>query len=389
MALPAELAKLVVVGTRDAIYAKLLDLASAIGLDTETWEAGDPTRTLLDATARLAETWESLTSQAIEGGFLTLATGDWLTSLLRYNYAVERREATYAECTVRLTNGSAATIGLLDVDDVTASNPTTGATYRNITSGTLAAGPGAILDLTFRAEVAGSDSSSAVSTITQLVTAIPGVTCSNTTAAVGADTETDEEARARGQAKLESISAGGPKGAYHYAITTPSLQADGITAVTRTRVIPNSTIGTVTIYVAGPAGAVLPADVTKAQAAVETYAEPHCVTATVSNAVNLTQNITYTLWVYSTIAKTTAQIQTAVQDHLIAALAAKAIGGDVIPPATSGYLYKGWVEAEILKAVDPHGFRCTVSVPSADVPLSISNVVVAGTVTGTINLVAP
>jgi len=237
--------------------------------------------------------------------------------------------------------------------------------------------------------VAGSDSSSAVGTITQLVTAIPGVTCSNTTAAVGADTETDEEARARGQAKLESISAAGPKGAYHYAITTPSLQPDGLTAVTRTRVIPNSTTGTVTIYVAGPAGAVLPADVTKAQAAVETYAEPHCVSATVNNAVNLTQNITYTLWVYSTIAKTTAQIQAAVQDHLITALAAKAIGGDVIPPATSGFLYKGWVEAEILKAVDPHGFRCTVSVPSADVPLSISNVVVAGTVTGTINLVAP
>ena len=194
------LSKLITTETKDAILQKLLDIADGLGLKTETWSSGDPTRSFFAAlAARLGDAWEPGIAKMVKGGFLGLAEGDWLTLLLRYNFAVERVTGTYASCTVRLTNSSTATIGAIAVGAVTVRNPTTGATYRNTTSGTLGPGPAATLDLTFMAEVAGSGGTAGIGDINQLVNAISGVTVSNTTAAVGTDEESDTDAALRGQ----------------------------------------------------------------------------------------------------------------------------------------------------------------------------------------------
>jgi hypothetical protein len=122
------------------------------------------------------------------------------------------------------------------------------------------------------------------------------------------------------------------------------------------------------------------------QTAIDENVEPLTVTATVTNATGVTQAVTYSLWVYDSSGLTEAEIETAVEDALIAGFALKAIGGDVITPP-SGYLYKGWIEATILAAVSPHGFRVTVATPAADVALTSSQVAVLGTVTPTVTII--
>lgn len=380
--------------TRTRIYATLIAAAQAVGLNTESWQSGDPERTLFDAVARSDETRDAIFVDAIKGGFRTLAKKGWATLLARYNYGVERRAAEPATCTARITNASAATVGTLEIDDVTISNLTTGATYRNKTSGTLLGN--AYVDLTFEAEVAGADGSSGVGEITNLVTSLPNCSVTNLTAAVGVDEERDEDLDIRTGAKLEALSPMGPKGIYHYVVTTP-YAPDGTplnpgTLITRTRVWAESDTGELTLFVAGASGAVDSDQIDAAQLVVEDQAEPHCIAATVVTATNVTQAITYTLWVYDTISLTSAEIQDKVETALLDALKVLRIGGDVIPPATSGFLYAKWIEAIILQAVAPFGFKLTLTTPAADVALTFTaddaDVVVAGVITGTINQVA-
>ncbi len=384
------LATLITALTRTSIYGTLIATAQAIGLNTESWQPGDPTRSLFDAVSRIDETRDRIILDAIRGGFLDLAEGGWLTLLARYGFNVERRAATFAECTLRLTNNGAAVVGAIDANDLTVENTGTDATYRNSTGGTLG-GSGSTLLVTIIAEVAGSNGTSGVGEITGLVTSLANVTVTNTSAAVGTDGETDPELRTRCRAKLESLSPNGPKGAYHYVVTTPEINAG--TLITRTRVWAESATGIASVFVAGAAGAVSGAQVTAAQAVVEDNAEPHCVAATVINVSNVTQAITYTLWVYDSISLTSAEIEDAVETALLAAIAGKAIGGDVIPPATSGFLYTNWIEAQILAAVHPYGFKLTLTTPAADVALvltsSTAQVVAAGAITATIVQVTP
>ena len=394
MADTVSLATLLLKATKAEIYKKLLDIGVVTGLLTESWEEGDPTRSLWDATSELAEVWEANRGEIVAGGLLGLASGKWLTLLLAQNYNVTRRVATFATCTVEVTNATSENLGTIDIDDLTFENSSTGATYRNTESKVL--GPSSTVTFEVEAEVAGTDSNAGIGDIDTLVPSIPGVTATNTTAAVALDEESDDAATDRGKAKLESFSPAGPKGAYDYAIKTPELQTDGVSNVTRTRIVDESDIGQVAVFVAGASGAVLAGDVTKAEEAAETYANPHKTDLFVLNTTNKTIAVTYALWVYDTINLTTAEIEDLVEAKLVEEFPKRPIGGDVIPPATSGKIYRDWIEAQILAAVYPHGFRCTVSTPAADVDLqldfqpqgvSIAEVAVLGTITPAVTIV--
>jgi phage-related baseplate assembly protein len=376
-----DLASLVVAATRDAVYAKLLDIADAVGLSTETWEAGDPTRTLFDAVARIQSAYETGVVEAIRSGFLDLASGTSLTLCAQYVYAVERTPASFAQCTIRLTNTGALPL-VVDPDDLVAVEGSSGATYRNSTGGTVAPG-GGTLDLTFIAEEAGTGSNAGVGDITALQTPIAKIAVSNTTAAVATDEESDADLRARCRAKLGSLSPNGPADAYHYVATTAALT--GNTETTRTKVFADSSTGDVVLFVGGNSGQVTTDARDAVEDAVETWAVPLTVQVTVLRATNLTVPITYTLFVYDSIALTSAEIQTKVSDALLAGFRSRPIGGD------SGTIYRDWIIATILQAVAPHGYRLTLASPAADVSVantsSACEVAVVGTITPTINLV--
>lgn len=405
-ALPVSLASLLGSMTESQLLQKSLVIARRFGLTTESWQSGDPTLTMLRSlAARLAE-WEDQDTgfpAMIAGVILGLSKGEWLTELLHYNYNVDRVGATYATCTLQLTNTTAADFGTLDPDDITAENTATGATFRNEDGFTL--GPSgsltAVATVTIKAETAGSSGNSDVGDINALVTVLDGVTVTNLTAATGFDEESDDAATGRGEAKLESLSPNGPRGAYRYAATTPALQTDGSnqTNVTRTRVIEDSDYGVVVVFVAGDSGEVASGDADKALTTIEKWANPFVIDPLVVAAANKEIDVVYTLYVYDDVGLTSSQIQTAVTNALRAAIKTRQIGGDALAGGdVPGVIFTKWIEDQIVQTpeVSGHAFRCDVTSPAADVALDLTtsdvvapsaDVAVFGTITGTVNIV--
>lgn len=378
-----DLADLDTQETEVTIFQKLVDILEALGVATTTWKPGDPTRSLVYAVARLLAAKESIEVSLVKAGFLELAEQKWLTAKGASDRDVVRQEATFAECAFLLTSTSALDIPI-DPEDLTLRDSTTGATYRNTTGGTLLAG--GTLSVTIRAEVAGSGSSAVIGDIDQIVTSVPGVTGVNTSVAVGLDEESDTDYRDRCRDKLASISGMGPDAIYDFVARTQPF--NGGANVTQTQVVADNIDGTVDVYLAGPSGTVSGPDVALAQAGFDDWAEPLAIQSTAISCTVLTQPVIYQLWVYSSIGMTLAEIEDAVEAALQAEIAGRRIGGDIIPPALTGSIYKGWLEATIIEAVAPHGFRVSVTTPSADVALAEGEKMVLGVVTPTVNIVA-
>jgi phage-related baseplate assembly protein len=366
--------------TKTQIYQTGLDVATSLSLPVTSWLAGDPTRSLYHYLAEILDVLEGNVVEYLKAGFLDYAEGDWLTVLAYEVYNVTRVEATYAETSVTLTNGGGG-IYVIEAGDLTFSNTTTGKTYHNTSGGTLSA-MGA-LDVDVTADEAGSDSSAAAAEIDALVTVLLGVTCSNATAAVGIDEEGDDSVKSRCRDKLGALSPNGPADAYDSVAKDSELT--GTTAITRTRTIADSETGDVTVYLAGPSGAVSEENRALVETALLTYATPLTVTLTVLSATNVDIDITYEIWVYSSVGETEADIESAIEEALIAAFRERPIGGDVIDTET-GRIYLSWIESKIRETFDEI-FRVEVTVPAGDTDLAISEVAAVGTVTPTVNFV--
>jgi uncharacterized phage protein gp47/JayE len=97
--------------------------------------------------------------------------------------------------------------------------------------------------------------------------------------------------------------------------------------------------------------------------------------------------VTYTLWLYKSVNQTTTQIEAAVLTALENLFANEPIGGDIIPPATTGNLYQSVIEAAIGSAFPGKTFRVSLSLPSGDTSLANGDVPQLGTVTPTVNLI--
>lgn len=375
MSIP-DLASLLVSETRATILARMLTIANAVGLNTESWFPGDPTRATLYAEAGVLETLEAGTVDAIKGGFIRLAVGAWKTLNAYHVYNVERDPAEAGTATIQLTNASTQNYGTIAVGDLIVRNSTTGAQYRNTTSGALA-GLGT-LELQVEAEEAGSDSSSGVGDIDELVTVLAGVTVTNTTAAVGVDEESDDALEARALAKLGSLSPNGPDAAYEYVATTASL--NGGANVSRVRVVDSDADdGEAIVYLAGPSGAVSGGDVTLVEDAFETYCIPIGFRANVASASAVTVNVTCTVYVYDSIGRDAAELADELELVLTEAVGSRPIGGD-----DGGFLYGSYLVSELLAAVAPHGYRVG---SIADTALTSSQVASPGTMTVTVTIV--
>lgn len=377
----ASLASQLITETKASIYARGLALASALGLTVTSWAPGDPTRSLYHFVSEILEALEINVAGYVSSGFLDYATGDWLTLLADQVFGVERVEATYASTSVTLTNAGGG-VYVIAAGDVVVRSSLTGKTYTNTSGGTLSGA--STLTLDFTADEAGADSSAGATEIDELVTTLLGVTCSNATAAVGLDEEDDASLRTRCRAKLGTLSATGPRDAYDFVVQSSDLT--GVTDITKSRTIADSTTGNVTVYVAGASGAVAGASVTAAQAAVEEWAAPLCITPTVTNCSNVTVAVTYQVWIYTSVGETTATIEAEIESKLEELFAARPIGGDIIAPATTGKLYQSLISAAIRSAYPEHTFRVSVSAPAGDTSLAINQCAVLGTVTPTVTL---
>lgn len=383
-----SLTSLLAAETKARIYARGLEIATALGLPVTSWAPGDPTRSLYHFVASKLATLEPIVVGYIGSGFLDYAVAaanadesnrPWLILLAQQVYGYEAAEATYATCTITLSNGGGGLYPDILPGDLTFRSSSTGKTYHNTSGGTLASGPGTTLTLDVVADEPGSASSASAGEIDQMVTTLLEVFCLNPTAAVGLDAESPTSIAAGCRAKLGSRSPNGPRCAYEYVATRSELT--GTSNVTRARSVGDSDTGDVTLYLAGPSGAVLEADRALVEAAILTWATPLCITPTVASATNKTINIAYELWLYDTVGMTTAEIATAVEDALSAMFSARPISGDVIPPATSGYVYHSLIESTIAARFPGETFRVVVTSPAADTAIAASEVPARGTVT--------
>ncbi len=379
------LASLLIQQTKAAIYEAALAIAVGVGLPVSSWQAGDPTRSLYYVEAEMLEALEALATGFISSGFLDYAHGMWLKICAKQGFNVDVPGATFATTTVRLTNTGG---GVYDVDpgDLTAKSTITDKTYQNTTGGHLN-GLGT-LDLVFVADEAGSDSSAGAGEIDQLVTGLLGVTCSNALAAIGVDEWDETTTITQCRDKLGSLSPNGPKEVYSYVARNAELA--GTSAVTRVRVYSDSDTGDVTVYLAGPGGGVSEPDRVLVEAAFARWATPLCTTVTTLAATNVVVPVTYELWIYKSCNKTQLEVQATVLaalEQMFASPTRNPIGGDIIPPATTGAMYLSLIESTIHATFPGQIFRVVVYVPATDTAITNGQVATLGTVIGVANLV--
>lgn len=372
-----SLAQLLVQETKTAIYHKALSIATAVGLPVTSWRTGDPTRSLYHILSEIISTAEEIVAGYIASGFLDYASGEWLIVIADQVYGVPANAASYATCDATLTNPTGA-IYSFDIGDVTISNGAM--TYHNTVAGILDGL--STLSLSFVADLPGSDGSADIGDINQMVSTFGTVTVANTSVAVGSDSEEDEPLRVRCRAKLGAFSPNGPRDAYNYIATSTDP------SVNRSRTFGDSTNGTVSVYLASASGAVDAAVVDAVEAAIIESANPICATVVVQSATAVPIAITYSLWIYDSVGETVPNIEAAIEAALTSLFENRPIGGDIIPPATTGKIYTSLI-ARTIEAVYPqHSFRVVLTSPASDTSLSLTQVATRGVLTPNVTLVA-
>jgi Baseplate J-like protein len=392
-----SLAALLVQETKDVIYAGALAVATTLGLPVTSWAPGDPTRSTFYVEASFLEVLENVVVGYVQSAFLDYAAvpnadgtpNPWLAILAQQVFNVTVPGATYATTTVTLTNAGGG-IYVLQPGDLSLKNSATGATYTNKTAITLTGvgTTGATGSVTVVADgpFAGTAGSAGAGEIDTVVSGFNGVTCTNPAAAVGLNAQDPQTTVQQCRNKLGSLSPNGPASAYSYVALNSTLT--GVTSVNRVRTYPDSTTGNVSVVVAGPSGTVSGPDVSSVQTAINTWATPLCITPTVQSAAPVTVPVTYQIWIYQSVNASSATIQANILTALQNFFAARPIGGDIIPPATTGTLYQSMIAAEIGAVYPKDTFRVVVSAPAGDTALTTSQVSILGTVTPTVTFIS-
>jgi hypothetical protein len=276
-----SVAALITVRTFSAVLNAGLVVAQGLGLDTTSWRTGDPTRSTYYFLADALSNHDGRVAEFIKAGFLSSASGDWLTIVARDLYGVDRVQATFATATVTVKNNGGGFYPI-KAGDLTFKSTISGKTYHNVSDEpNLSAG--IQLTIAAQADDSGSDSSAGVNEIDSLVTTKLGVDVLSSTAAVGLDQQSDDSLKEQCLATRGALSPNGPPDAYEYVVRNPELT--GVQDITRAKSDADNPNLDVTVYVASPSGPVAGASVTAAQAAVELWATPLCITPTVLNAV--------------------------------------------------------------------------------------------------------
>lgn len=299
--------------TKEQVKQKLYDLAAGLGLPTTAWVSGAPTRVLIAILSEIYGTFLApLLVSLAKSGFLDDAEGNWLTLLAAKVYGVTRIEATFATGEVTVTNAGAG-VYAFEIGEFSVRNSTTGATYHNAAYFEINGAGAVAVDIV--ADVAGSAGSSGPGDIDELVVAITNVSVTNADDVLGVDAESDEDLRQRCRDRLGALSPNGPADAYRYVALTPEL--NGGANVNRCLVKEASGDATLTIVVAAPDGAPTGGDVTLVQAAIDAYATPDSVTATVFAAIEQALTYTVNVIVSTEAGLTTSEWQTLIKQTLV------------------------------------------------------------------------
>lgn len=387
MAIP--LSDLIAGITEDEALQSELAVGATVGLPVTAWQPVSVARTMLQLMAVIISNYSTDVASIAAGGFATTAaqlpTTTWMDLVSEEVYNVARIEASYASLDTTeftVTNASGSIQGPFAIGAFIVSNPVTGAEYANTAVVSLAIGSNGVA---IQALVAGAASTSGPGTITNLVTPIVGVTCTNSASAVGSDAETNTALLVRDQAKLGALSPNGPAQAYYFVATSilDSNQPFYNAALTQpiTRAKPVSSPARVAVYIANAAGAPSGPDVTIVDAAIQQWAVPLGTTATVAAAGEVTIPVTATVYVPSTAGVDATQLQADIGAALATYFEGIPIGG------VTGSVANIVPRSQIISVIDETNAAIAdvvVPSPATDTSIGATQVPVLGAVTITV-----
>ena len=353
--------------TKEQFLTYGLSIATSLGLPVTSWRVGDPTRTLFEFLAEVLATRDEYASELAKAALLSTATGEWLTIVAREQYGIERVAATYATPTVTLANVGGGRYEY-EAGDIVVQDSSSGVNYRNTADGVIDGAGSVTLD--FVCETAGSDGSVGANYIDTLVSPVwADITVTASTASIGVDEQSDYELRLQCTASLGALSPNGPSDAYEYVARNSALT--GRTDVTMARAFGDNATGTVTVYIAGPDGAVSGAAVAAVQTAVEQWATPLCITPTVVSASETPVNVTATI----TATDVPSGLGDSAEVAVSALIAAVGIGR---PVTLAALIHTIYAHAESLGCAS---ISVALSAPAADVSIADSAIAVPGMLT--------
>lgn len=317
----------------------LYGILADVGVQTSSWKPGSVARAIITGVSRFGGVMARLVTDIAKGGFLDTAEGNWLTFLAWQLYAVERRPATFAEGDVVLTNSG---FGLYTIQpgDFVVSTPT-GEQFRNVEVFTL--NPSSTATVRVRAYEAGTANSAVPATVTEIVSTMVGVTCTNPLGFVGQDEELDEDLKVSCRQKLASLSNGWLADGIVYWITHEKRPADApigageFYGITRAEVQPADGYGSCIVYGATASGAVPAGDVVEIQTMLNKRAYPYSNLAIFLSATPKPINAACTVWVKSG-GLTALEVKASVMDAIGKHVQRLPVGGQV----TTGTGFVSW-----------------------------------------------
>ncbi len=364
--MPLTFAQLTTPVTRDQVLQDMLDELQSLGFNVTSWQSGSVQRTLLTA---VAEVWSTATESVAflaTMAFNDTSETDALTFFADSHYDNQRVTNLATEGLVVLTGGAVGPPHTIVAGDVVVRDPVSGETFENTTGGVIPAS-GTLIP-TFKARTPGTNGNVANDTITEMVTSFTGVTANNPDpgsgtwiTTLGVDTEADATLRTRNTTKWAVLNFAAPREAY----VQLALGADSdITRVTTDDSNPRGP-GTVDVYIARAAGIATGADVTTVQDEID---DKRPVTADVLAIAAAAQAVVVTGTIHVTTSLNDATKQAAIEQAAIDYIDGLVIGGEILPPATTGVV----VFSELLGAITAvAGVRSVaLTAPTVDVAVS-------------------
>jgi hypothetical protein len=341
----------------------------------------------LDAVPAIVATATEINGEAIRGGLLDYASGVWLELLAINLFGIEagRIRETFATTRVTFTNASAQTY-IFDDDEVIVSNGAV--TYKAAAFSLAATGnDGAVATVDVTATVAGSSGSANAGAITTMVTTFGGVTCTNASAAVGTDEETDAQLRTRCRLSRAALSNAGHVDAIRFVALSATYEDGTPVGITRVQVVEDiPSMGDVKVFLADADGAVSDEAKSRVDYLLRTLVIPSGVNyIDTYSATNVTVAITHTSRYVSSSGFTISELDTLVSEALTEMFASHPIGGYIETPP-NGDMYRNDIAATIACVHGEEGTErpirsATLSLPAADVELEPGEVAVLGAIT--------
>lgn len=400
-----QLSDLITETTTEEVEIRIYTICDDLNLPTTSWPDDGAVAILIRAMAALyAVVFNTLIIVAIRGGFLDYASDGWLTLLARNCFNTERNPATFATGLITFVNGSLGNYVIALGDTIAVRNPATNATYKADGPFTIPASS-SLVGVPIRADVAGTGSNSAATTISILVDALPSVTCTNPAAVLGQDEEPDDQLRARARLAAAATSPAGAPDAYRYVATTLIYRTDGTRVdVTKVSVIEDEANGSVDVYYGSPTGPT--ADLTRVNEVIELGSlDPNhpcgaVVPAGVDyqghSATSVAINIVANVFARASSGFSTVAIGAAILADLEAFFpsTANAIGGFVYDPPNPGVLARDELIA-ICSQVAPGGSNVrpvlkvdlSTFLPATDTALTAAQLPILGTTTINVTLI--